>query len=153
MSSDGAVIDEVSNVGPTKVTEFKDGEMRTFQTSPEDWGVRQSHPRDIHCGEPWVAAVKAVAILRGFCNDAHKDLLLINAGHFLYVAGKAATRKEATEMARAAVDDGQAIEKLRQWVEVSEGQMGVFELIYAAAVREDKAQQMAHPLKLGTSAG
>lgn len=153
MSSDGAIIDEVSNVGPTKVSEFEGGELRTYQTNPEDWGVKQSHPRNIHCGEPWVAAVKTVAILRGFCDDAHKDLLLINAGHILYVAGKAGTRKEATEMARAAVDDGHAIEKLRQWVEVSGGQMGVFELIFGAATREDKAQQMRHPLKLGMSAG
>jgi anthranilate phosphoribosyltransferase len=152
MSTEGAIIDEVSNVGPTKITEYKDGEMRTYQTVPEDWGVRQAHPREIHCGEPWVAAVKAVAILRGFCNDAHKDLALINAGHFLYVAGKAKTRKEGTEMARAAVDDGRAIEKLHAWVEASGGQMGVFEFIYAAAAREDEAQQMQHPLKLGMSA-
>lgn len=152
MSSEGAIIDEASNVGPTKITEFRDGELRTYQTNPEDWGVKQAHPRDIHCGDPWIAAVKTVAILRGFCNDAHKDLLLINAGHFLYVAGKANTRKEGTEMARAAVDDGRALEKMRLWVEASEGQMGVFELIVAAAGREDSAQQMQHPLKLGTSA-
>jgi anthranilate phosphoribosyltransferase len=153
MSSSGAVIDEVSNVGPTKVTEFKDGELRTYQTKPEDWGVGEAHPRDIHCGDPWVAAVKTVAILRGYCNDAHKDLLLINAGHLLYLAGKARTRREGTEMARAAVDDGRALEKLRRWVEASGGQMGVFELIVAAAAREDRAQQMNHPLKLGMSAG
>jgi anthranilate phosphoribosyltransferase len=153
MSTDGAIIDEVSNVGPTKVTEYRDGNMRTYQTAPEDWGVKQAHPREIHCGEPWVAAVKSVAILRGFCNDAHKDLALINAGHFLYVAGKAQTRKEGTEMARAAVDDGRAIKKLRAWVEASGGQMGVFEFIHAAAAREDKAQQMQHPLKLGMGAG
>jgi anthranilate phosphoribosyltransferase len=152
-STDGAIIDEVSNVGPTKVTEFRDGELRTFTTSPEDWGVKQAHPRDIHCGEPWVAGVKTIGILRGFCNDAHKDLLLINAGHFIYLAGKAKTRREGTEMARAAVDDGRALDKLRQWVEVSDGERGVFELIVAAAGREDAAQQMRHPLKLGTSAG
>jgi anthranilate phosphoribosyltransferase len=152
-STDGAIIDEVSNVGPTKVTEFRDGELRTFTTSPEDWGVKQAHPRDIHCGEPWVAGVKTIGILRGFCNDAHKDLLLINAGHFIYLAGKAKTRREGTEMARAAVDDGRALDKLRQWVEVSDGERGVFELIVAAAGREDATQQMRHPLKLGTSAG
>ena len=65
---------------------------------------------------------------------------------------KVKTRKEGTEMARAAVDDGRALEKLRLWVEASEGQMGVFELIVGAASREDKVQQMQHPLKLGQSA-
>lgn len=153
MSTEGAVIDEVSNVGPTKVTELRDGEMRTYLTNPEDWGVRQVHTREIHCGESWVAAVKAIAIMRGFCNDAHKDFLLINAGQFLYLAGKANTRKEATEMARAAVDDGRALAKLAAWVEASGGQKGVFELIVSAAGREDKAQQMRHPLRLGANAG
>lgn len=152
-SSDGAIIDEVSNVGPTQVTEYKDGVLQTYWTKPEDWGVKEAHPRDIHCGEPWVAAVKTVAILRGFCNDAHKDLLIINAGHLLYLAGKAHTRREGTEMARAAVDDGRALEKLRQWVEASGGLQAVFEFVVSAAGREDQAQQMTHPLKLGTSAG
>lgn len=137
------VIDEVSNVGPTKVTEYRDGELRTFMTNPEDWGVRQAQTKDIRCTDPWLAAVKCMEVFAGVCHDANKDLLLINAGHFLYVAGKANTRLEATEKARAAVEDGLALDKLRRWVEASSGELGVFEMILAAAKdkRSDSIKQ------------
>jgi anthranilate phosphoribosyltransferase len=138
------VIDEVSNVGPTKITEYRDGKLRTFMTSPEDWGVRQAETKEIRCTDPWLAAVKCMEIFAGVCHDANKDLLLINAGHFLHIAGKAVTRKEATEKARAAVDDGLALAKLRSWVEASGGEVGVFEMILAGArdQRSDSIKQM-----------
>ena len=148
-TSDGSVIDEVSNVGSTKITEYRDGELRTYLTTPADWGVRESHPRDIRSGDPWMSAVKILAILRGICHDAHKDLLLINASQFLYVAGKVHSRKDGTEMARAAVDDGRALEKLRAWVQASGGKEGAFEMMVAAAAREDQSERMRHPLMLG----
>jgi anthranilate phosphoribosyltransferase len=144
---DGAIIDEISNVGPTKITALQDGEIRTSTTTPGDWGVRQAQPKEILCVDPWMSAVKIMAILRGACNDAHKDLLLINASQFLYLTGKAQSRKEGTEMARAAVDDGRALEKLRAWVEASGGEPSAFEMIVAASSREDRVERIRHPLK------
>lgn len=149
MTPEKAIIDEVSTVGPTKITELVDGELRTYTTTPEDWGVRCAQTNEIRCGDPWLSAVKNMAVLRGICNDANKDLLLVNAGQFLYVAGKAGTRKEGTEMARAAVADGRALEKLRAWVVSSGGELGVFDMMVAAAGREDAAERMKHTLMLG----
>lgn len=149
MTPDKAIIDEVSNVGPTKITEFCDGAMRTYFTSPEDWGIRLGHSKEIRCSDPWLSAVKNMAVLRGLCNDANKDLLLINASHLLYLSGKAKSRREGTEMARAALDDGLAFEKLRAWVGASGGELGAFEMMAAAAGREDKAEQLKHSLMLG----
>lgn len=139
---EGAVIDEVSNVGPTKITELRDGEVQTYMTTPEDWGVRLAQSKEIRCADPWLSAVKNVAVLRGICHDANKDLLMINASQFLYVGGKASSRKEGTEMARAAIDDGLAIEKLRAWVEASGGERGVFEMMLAASSREDMSERL-----------
>jgi anthranilate phosphoribosyltransferase len=149
MTPEKAIIDEVSTVGPTKITELVGGELITYTTQPEDWGVRCAQTSEIRCSDPWLSAVKNMAILRGICNDANKDLLLVNAGQFLYVAGKAKTRKEGTEMARAAVDDGRALDKLRAWVEASGGEIGVFEMMVAAAGREDAGERMKHSLMLG----
>lgn len=148
--SEKTVIDEVSNVGPTKVTEFKDGELRTYMTTPEDWGVPQVSTRDIRCTDAWLSAVKIVSIFRGLTNDAHKDLLLINAGQFIYVAGKARTRKEATEIDRAAVNDGRALETLRTWVQASGGKIGALQVIEAASDRDDPEVKKQHPLMLGS---
>ncbi|MGH9932085.1 MAG: hypothetical protein ACREA9_23025, partial [Pyrinomonadaceae bacterium] len=132
-TSEKAVIDEVSNVGPTKITELRDGEIRTYFTTPQDWGVRTAESKEIRCSDPWLSAVKNLAVLRGTCNDANKDLLLINASQFLYLSGKVKSRKEGTEMARAAVDDGLAIQKLNSWVEASGGELGVLEMMIAAS--------------------
>jgi hypothetical protein len=52
-------------------------------------------------------------------------------------------------MARAAVDDGLALEKLRAWVEVSGGQVGAFEMVEAASTREDPGKKIYQPLLLG----
>lgn len=128
-----AVIDEVSNVGPTKITEFRDGEIHTYYTTPQDWGVRTAESKEIRCSDPWLSAIKNLAVLSGGCNDANKDLLLINASQFLYLYGKAKSRKEGTEMAQAAVDDGLALQKLHSWVEVSGGELGVLEMMVAAS--------------------
>ncbi len=131
-----------------KITELRDGEVKTYMTTPEDWGVRLAQSREIRCADPWLSAVKNVAVLRGVCHDANKDLLTINASQFLYVAGKAKSRKEGTKMARAAIDDGLAIEKLRAWVEASGGEYGVFEMMLAASSRDDMAERMK-PQSLG----
>lgn len=149
--SDKVVIDEVSNVGPTKITELRDGKLRTFVTTPEDWGVSQAQPKDIRSNDPWLSAVKIVSIFRGICNDAHKDLLLINASQFLYVAGKVQSRKEGTEIARSIVDDGHALEKLRAWVKESSGKPVALEMIEAASANNDPAEQIHHSLMLGAS--
>jgi anthranilate phosphoribosyltransferase len=153
MLPDGAVIDEISNVGPTKITELKDGVIRTYITTPNDWGVRQAQLKEIHCSDSWMSALKIAAILRGACNDAHKDLLLINASQFLYLAGKVQSRKEGTEMARAAVDDGLALEKLRAWVEASGGEPSAFEMIVAASSSEDQVERTHHSSRLGANTG
>lgn len=100
-------------------------------------GCPQVSTRDIRCTDAWLSAVKIVSIFRGLTNDAHKDLLLINAGQFIYVAGKARTRKEATEIARAAVNDGRALETLRTWVQASGGKIGALQVIEAASDRDD----------------
>lgn len=142
------VIDEVSNVGPTKITEYREGQLQTFMTTPEDWGIKQSQTSHIRCNDPWLAAVKCMEVFTGHCHDANKDLLLINAGHFLYLAGKAETRREATAKARAAVDDGLALDKLRRWVESSGGEIGVFEMILAAASGDNRAASVKPGLKL-----
>lgn len=142
------VIDEVSNVGPTKITEYRDGQLRTFMTTPEDWGVKEAKTKAIRCNDPWLGAVKCMEVFTGTCHDANKDLLLVNAGHFLYLAGKASTRREATEKARAAVDDGLALDKLRRWVEASGGEPGVFEMILAAASTDKRPASIEQAVKL-----
>ena len=147
--SDKVVLDEVSNVGPTKITEFRDGELRTYVTTPEDWGVQEVSPNDIRCNEGWIAALKVMSILRGKCHDAHKDLLLINASQFLYLNGKVKSRREGTELACAVVDDGKALEKLRAWVEASGGKPSAFDMLEAASAREDPASLTLQPLRLG----
>lgn len=150
MSDDGIVIDEVSNIGPTKITEFRDGTMRTHFTTPADWGVRQVQPNEIRCADSWLAAMKVIAILGGHCNDAHADLVSINAAQFLYLAGKVRSRREGTEAARAAIADGAALKKLRVWVEVSGGSLGALDWIVAAATHGDTISQSRrfHPNQL-----
>lgn len=129
MTDDGLIIDEISNVGPTKITELKDGEINTFMTSPEDWGVSKAKKEEIIGDDGPTNARIIVEILMNKRHDAHRDILLINASQFLYLAGIADTRKHGTELARLAIEEGAALQKLKDFVTASGGTSTLLERI------------------------
>ena len=121
MDTQGRIIDEVSNVGPSKITEIRDGEMRTFTTQPEDWGVPTSSAQDLIGGDGTTNAALTLQVLACQRHGALRDLLLVNASQFIYLAGMAGSFKEGTDRAREAIDSGKALLKLQEFVTQSGG--------------------------------
>ncbi|QIB69827.1 pyrimidine-nucleoside phosphorylase [Aminipila butyrica] len=71
--------------------------------------------------------IEAIETLKG-CGPADiQELSLILAGIMIYAGGKASNREEGYEMAKAALDSGAALEKLRQFVEAQGGNAAVIE--------------------------
>ena len=104
-------LDEISVCAPTRVSELKDGMVRTYDIDPEQYFGRLADPRDLAGGTPEENAAITRAILDGK-QGAIRDVVLINAGAALMVAGKAGDLKNGIAMAAAAIDDGKAAEKL-----------------------------------------
>ncbi|MFP4974688.1 anthranilate phosphoribosyltransferase [Paenibacillus sp. CN-4] len=112
-------LDEISVSAPTRVSELKGGEVRTYEIVPEDLGL-SSHPLQAVLGGD---ATENAAIIRSvFAGDRspYRDIVLANAGACIYVAGLAETLQDGVRQAADTVDSGKAMEKLRQLAAMTE---------------------------------
>jgi anthranilate phosphoribosyltransferase len=111
-------IDEISSTGTTYVAELKRGRVRSVQIEPADFGVDPVEPEALLGGAPEENAKALRDVLEGKLG-AFRDVVLMNAGAALMVAGKAALTEDAAKLARASIDSGRALKALERLVEVS----------------------------------
>jgi anthranilate phosphoribosyltransferase len=104
-------IDEVSTVGPTQVSELRNGDIRTYTMTPEDFGLAKSTAGAIVGGKPDENAAITTTILRGESGPP-QDIVLANAAAALVAAEIADDWREGVELARRAIASGAAYEKL-----------------------------------------
>lgn len=108
-------VDEVSISGPTFVAELRDDHVRTFEVTPEDFGVKRASLRELIGGTAQDNARLIVAVLKGE-KSARRDAVVINAAAALCVAGAATSPAHGAEMAGHAIDSGAAAGKLDAWI-------------------------------------
>jgi anthranilate phosphoribosyltransferase len=108
---DGA-LDELALTGPSEVREVRDGEVvGAWSISPGDAGLGAVSAEAMPGGDARENAVIAGQVLAGEPGPA-RDIVLLNAGAALHVAGLTPSIAEGVEVAAAAVDDGRAAAKL-----------------------------------------
>ena len=111
-------LDEISMSAPTTVCEFKDGWMKNYVITPEDFGFERCTKQDLVGGSPEENAKITLDILKG--EKGHKrNAVLMNAGAALYIGGKAETMKDGIELAAELIDSGKALETLEKLIELS----------------------------------
>lgn len=108
-------MDEISTTGETTVAELKDGEVSVYTITPEQFGIPRASAEDIVGGTGEENARITKAILSGE-KGPKRDIILLNAGAALYVAGKAADIKEGMALAAESIDSGKAMEVLNKLV-------------------------------------
>jgi len=111
-------LDEVSLCGPTKVAELRDGQVKEYVLEPEQVGLQRCQLAELHGGSAEQSAAIVRAILRGEKGSA-RDVVLLNSGAALYVAGKAGTVQDGIGLAAESIDSGKARQKLEQLVELT----------------------------------
>ena len=109
-------LDEISIGARTRVSELNDGKIKTYDLSPDQFFSRSAGLKDLAGGSPTENAVVTRSILKGQ-KGPKRDVVLLNAGAALVVAGAAADIKEGIHLAGAAIDSGAAEDKLRQLVQ------------------------------------
>ena len=97
--------------------------MNTFYLHPGDVGLPKAAPESLRGGEAADNAAIARAVLAG-APGAPREIVLLNAGAALLIAGKAATIPEGIAMAAEAIDSGRAAAVLQQLVCLSAAQEG-----------------------------
>lgn len=104
-------IDEVSTVGPTRISELRGGRVRTSTITPEDLGLPQAAAAAIAGGRPEENAAITTAVLQGE-RGPRRDIVVANAAAALMAAELASTWGEGVQLAQRALDSGAAYEKL-----------------------------------------
>ena len=114
-------LDELTLTGPTTVAELRGGNTRTYEVALEQLGLERA-PGEALMGGDSAAGNAAIleAILRGTDTSPHararRDVVALNAGACLVVAGVAADMKDGLARAMAALHAGAAVmllERLR----------------------------------------
>jgi anthranilate phosphoribosyltransferase len=98
-------LDELSTLGPTRVSELKDGQVRTFSVDPPRLGLEYSRLTDLQVASSEESADVIRFMIQGQLGAVH-DISVLNAGAALVVAGKAADLREGIDIAEQVLDDG-----------------------------------------------
>ena len=111
-------LDEISLSAPTTVCEFKDGWMKNYVITPEQFGLKHCTKQDLVGGTPAENAEITKAILSGE-KGPKRDAVLMNAGAALYIGGKAESLAEGIKLAAEIIDSGKAMTTLEKLISVS----------------------------------
>jgi anthranilate phosphoribosyltransferase len=111
-------IDEISTTGYTRVLECRDGTVNTFYLHPAEFGISKASPVDLQGGDVAQNASIVQDVLDGR-RGAARDVVLLNAGAALFVAGAASSVRDGIGMAASAVDRGAAKATLESMVRSS----------------------------------
>ncbi len=109
-------LDEITITGPTKIAEVRDGNVHSYEVTPEDFGLRRAPLSEIEGGD----AAQNATIIRHILNgerSSRRDVVLLNAAASLVAAGHADHISEAIPLAAYAIDSGHARQRLELLVE------------------------------------
>lgn len=113
-------MDEISTSGPTLVTELKDGSMRTTELTPESLGVPRASLDQLRGGTVAENAEALTQVLAG-APGPFADLVAVNAGAAIMIAGLAGDIAEGTALARKSMANGRALAALEALKAASNG--------------------------------
>lgn len=104
-------LDEITTADSTLISEVKNGEIKVYYITPEDYGLRKVGREDLTGGD----AASNAEIIRGIFSGEKgpkRDIVLMNAAAALYVGKAAETMREGMEKAADIIDSGKALQKL-----------------------------------------
>ena len=116
--SDG--LDEITITGATRIGEVREGQVRTYEVTPEEFGMPRASLDDIGGGDAALNASLVRDVLAGK-KSARRDVVLLNAAAALVAAGRADHLRDAVPLAAQAIDSGAAVDKLAALISFTSG--------------------------------
>ncbi len=113
-------LDEISIAERTDVAELRAGEIHSYSIAPEDFGLKRSPIAAIQVSGP----AESLAMIRGVLAGEPgpgRDMVLLNAGAAIYVAGCADSLAAGIGAAAQAIDSGEAQRRLERLVALTQG--------------------------------
>jgi anthranilate phosphoribosyltransferase len=116
--SDG--LDEITLTGPSFVASLDNGEITTFEVTPQDAGLTPCSGDALKGGDADANAIALQSVLNGK-PSAYRDVALLNAAAALIVAGRTTDLKEGVAIGAKSLDSGAAASRLKHLIAVSRG--------------------------------
>jgi anthranilate phosphoribosyltransferase len=120
--SDG--LDEITISGPTRVAEVRDGQVRSYEVTPEEFGLPCAPLEAISGGDAATNAKIIRDVLSG-TKSACRDVVLLNAAATLVAAGAADHLRHALPLAAQSIDSGAAAQKLEALASLTHRHSGI----------------------------
>ena len=111
-------LDEISIGAPTKIAELKDGAVRSYTVQPEQFGLKRGDIETLSVSDAQQSLAMMLSVLDG-ATGAARDIVLLNAGAAIYVAGLALTLQAGIDSAKQVIDNGAARSCLGSLIELS----------------------------------
>lgn len=111
-------LDEITVNGSTSVCELRDGDIKSYEIHPEDFGLESAPLEEIVGGDSELNAQIIKAVLSGE-KGAKRNMVLLNAGAAIYVGKKAESLAEGVAIAKDVIDRGLALEKLESFARLT----------------------------------
>src|SRR5215813_6714463 len=112
-------LDEISNTGESRVSEVREGVVRSFAVRPEDFGMPRATITDLQGGDREQNAQLIRGLLDGEVGPK-RDIVLMNSAAALVAGGKARDLKDGVSRAVEAIDSGAARSKLQALISLSQ---------------------------------
>ena len=113
----GAGTDEIAIHGETTVAEVTGSDVEQYSLEPTDLALETHDITDIAGGSPAANADDMRGIVEGDVTGAKRDVILANAGAAIYVAGEADSLEDGADIAREAIESGDAAAKFERLCE------------------------------------
>jgi anthranilate phosphoribosyltransferase len=114
----GQGLDELATTGPSLVAEWDGDQVRTFEVSPEDAGLKRGSLEDLRGGDAAHNAEAIRAVLSGV-KGPFRDAVLLGASGALIVAGKVSNLAEGVQVAAQSIDSDAAMLALERLVRIT----------------------------------
>ena len=112
-------MDEITICAPTRVSELKDGTIRTYDLHPEIYLDRTYRAEDIPGGDARENARILRSVLTGEDRGAARAITLLNSGAAILAGGRASDLRDGIRQAEKSIDSGAALEKLEALIRSS----------------------------------
>ena len=109
-------MDEISVSDKTSVCELKDGNIMSYEITPEYFGMKKASKEDLVGGDAKENAQITLSILNGEMGPK-RNAVLLNSGAGLYVAGKVDSLRDGVKLAEEIIDSGKALNQLERFIE------------------------------------
>ncbi len=108
-------LDEISLSAPTFVCEVRNGWVRSYTITPEQFGLERCKKEELQGGTP---AENAEILKAVFCGEkgAKRDAAVLNAAAAMFITGKYESIEAAVGVAAAVIDEGKAMQKLDEFI-------------------------------------